>query len=177
MDKPPFDPLAEYLEAHAILTSLHLERAKLEKSGDGMGQDQQVDAEDTEIDQGTKADLAILLKRLGAGIEETEALLTTYEEYLEQKMCFLADQADAGRLLFARVSARIAEIQELLNESAQLEQTYRVEERDGAFEASEHPSAWGPEDQQEWEALLSDFERIRSHWIKWLPLEDGMGSD
>ena len=170
MEKPPFDPLAEYLEAHAILSSLHLERTRLFEHG------AELDKLGVPADAEQRVDLASLLYRLSAGIEETETLLLTYELYLEEQMRVLADRADAGRALFAAVSARILEMKTRLLDSADNEQGYNANPGPQPGDKSRH-AASRPDEHWEWEVLLRDYERIRAEWIKMLPVSDWPLSD
>ncbi len=169
MEKPPFDPLAEYLEAHAILSSLHSERTRLLEYG------AELDELNVPGDAGQRSDLASLLSRLSAGIEETETLLLTYELYLEEQMRTLADQADAGRALFAAVSSRILEMKTRLLDSADNEQGYNANPQPDS--TSPQAPKRCPDDHWEWEVLLRDYERIRDHWIKTLPVSEWPQSD
>jgi len=171
MEKPPFDPLAEYLEAHAILSSLHLERTRLFEHG------AELDELGVAVDAEQRVDLASLLNRLSAGIEETETLLLTYELYLEEQMRVLADQADAGRTLFAAVSARILEMKTRLLDSADNEQGYNANPKPQSSDTMREAASFRADEHWEWEVLLRDYERIRNEWIKMLPVSDWPLSD
>jgi len=171
MEKPPFDPLAEYLEAHAILSSLHLERTRLFEYG------AELDKLGVPADAEQRVDLASLLYRLSAGIEETETLLLTYELYLEEQMRLLADRADAGRALFAAVSARILEMKTRLLDSADNEQGYNAHPKPQSSDTTREAASFRADEHWEWEVLLRDYERIRVEWIKMLPVSDWPLSD
>ena len=171
METPPFDPLAEYLEAHEILTSLHTERTRLLEYGAEL---EQIKEPSAAVEQ-QGVELASLLSRLSAGIDETQTLISTYEEYLEERMGFLADYADAGRALFASVTARIDELQTRLLDAADDDAGYDASAALGdKSEALNRPRSnefW------EWEVILRDYERIRAIWMKSLPIGELPGSD
>ncbi|NBV86639.1 MAG: hypothetical protein EBS01_10355 [Verrucomicrobia bacterium] len=171
MEQPPFDPLAEYLEAHEILSSLHTERTRLLQFGAELERSR----EPSEAVEQQGVELAVLLARLSAGIDETVSLIVTYEEYLEERLGFLADYADAGRALFASVTAQIEELQTRLLDAADDDAGYDASPASAdAPEGGERPRSnqfW------EWEVILRDYERIRAFWMKSLPIGDLPGSD
>jgi hypothetical protein len=100
-------------------------------------------------------DAVALLHRVEEGIREALELQVVYEERMENVLHQTADKADALRTLFDSISERMAQM-ELWIEGA----------IDGLPE----------EDREEWDLLVSDYERIREQIGGNLPPDLG-GSD
>ena len=96
-------------------------------------------------------DVGLLLARIEDGIREASELQAVYEDQMEDVLHGAADRADALLVLFDSISERMTEMQ-LWMESA-------IE-------------ALPAEDREEWDLLVSDYERIREQLGKSAPLED-----
>jgi hypothetical protein len=83
---------------------------------------------------------ATLLQRVEEGIREALELQMVYEERIEDVLHHTADKADALRFLFDSISERMAQMQRWIEDAIE-----------GLPE----------EDREEWDLLVSDYERIR----------------
>lgn len=83
---------------------------------------------------------AEMVARVDAGIREAEALCEEYELRIENGLQFAANRADAVRALFNTVTQRMKEMEQWILESVE---------------------NLPDEDREEWELLVSDYERIR----------------
>ena len=86
------------------------------------------------------SEIAAMLSRVDSGIREATDLLRIYEERIEDSLQATANRADSVRALFDSVTQRLKEMQSWLG--------------DAVNNLSE-------EDREEWDLLLSDYERIR----------------
>jgi hypothetical protein len=104
MLNPPHDSLADYLEAHSLLETLHNKRGRLLEGGGSMPP--------------SLAESESLIALVDAGIQKAGALVVQYEQQIEGGLQNVADHADLGRALFLDVSERIREFCALLSEHA-----------------------------------------------------------
>ena len=104
MPNPPHDALADYLEAHALLETLHRRKIRLMEES---GASPQKDAESEN-----------LIALVNAGIKKAGALVVQYECEIEGSLQDVADDADLSRQLFLDISKRIREFHALVGEHA-----------------------------------------------------------
>ena len=102
MLNPPHDSLADYLEAHSLLETLHHRKGRLLEGGSPV--------------PSSAAESESLIALVDAGIQKAGALVVQYEQQIEGSLQTVADQADLGRVLFLDVSKRIREFSALLGE-------------------------------------------------------------
>ncbi|RFC46156.1 MAG: hypothetical protein DVB28_000160 [Verrucomicrobia bacterium] len=93
-----------------------------------------------EGEAGADPDGPFLLARIENGILEAQELQRVYEERMEDVIHNVADRADMLRALFDSITSRMAEMQAWIEAAV-----------DGLPE----------EDREEWDLLVSDYERIR----------------
>lgn len=90
--------------------------------------------------QSSGEDAVALLHRVEEGIREALELQEIYEERMEEVLHQTADKADALRILFISVSERMAQMQCWIEDAV---------------------DALPEEDREEWDLLVSEYERIR----------------
>ncbi len=105
MPNPPHDSLADYLEAHSLLETLHNRKGRLLDGASSVPQ--------------SGADSESLIALVDAGIQKAGALVVQYEHQIEGGLQTVADHADSGRELFLDISKRIREFYALLGEHAE----------------------------------------------------------
>jgi hypothetical protein len=105
MLNPPHDSLADYLEAHSLLETLHNRKGRLLEAGESTLPSSLAESES-------------LIALVDAGIEKAGALVVQYEQQIEGTLQVVADDADLGRALFLDISERISEFYALLSEHA-----------------------------------------------------------
>ncbi len=131
------DPFSGYLEVVSVLGALHAKRGRLIRTiEEQMQGDADVQGEDVLSEHVT----AEMVARVDAGIREAEALCEEYELRIENGLQFAANRADAVRALFNTVTQRMKEMEQWILESVE---------------------NLPDEDREEWELLVSDYERIR----------------
>ena len=144
MELPPLDPFAGYLEVVSVLDILEAKRSRLLETKRDAGSEGEAEGE--EEGKGKKrgpepdANAAALLARVEGGIREAQELQRVYEERMDDAIHNAADRADALRALFDSISVRMAQMQEWI-------------------ESAVH--GLPEEDREEWDLLVSDYERIR----------------
>jgi len=140
MELPPLDPFAGYLEVVSVLDILGAKRARLLETKRDAGSEGE--AEEEGQNRGTEPDAtrAALLARVEGGIREAQELQRVYEERMDDAIHNAADRADALRALFDSISVRMAQMQSWIEDAVH-----------GLPE----------EDREEWDLLVSDYERIR----------------
>jgi hypothetical protein len=104
MPNPPQDSLADYLEAHSLLETLHNRKGRLLEEAGAVPE------------SGAAPESLIAL--VDAGIQKAGALVVQYEQQIEGGLQDVANHADSGRELFLDISSRIREFCALLNEHA-----------------------------------------------------------
>lgn len=97
------------------------------------------------------ADSRILLTRIEEGLLEASELKDVYEERIEDVLQNAADRADALRALFDSISERMAQMQVWIEDAIH-----------GLPE----------EDREEWDLLVSDYEKIREQLGQNMPPEE-----
>ena len=105
MPNPPHDSLADYLEAHSLLETLHNRKGRL------------LDGASPVPESGAASESLIAL--VDAGIQKAGALVVQYEQQIEGGLQTVANHADSGRELFLDISERIREFSALLGEHAE----------------------------------------------------------
>jgi len=100
-------------------------------------------------------DAGILLARIEDGIREATGLQVVYEEQMEDVLHSVADRADALHVLFDSISERMSQMQVWMESAV---------------------NALPEEDREEWDLLVSDYERIREQLGK-TPPSGGDDSD
>jgi hypothetical protein len=105
MLNPPHDSLADYLEAHSLLETLHNRKGRLLEGGSSVSK--------------SPAESESLIALVDAGIQKAGSLVVQYEQQIEGSLQTVADHADLGRALFLDVSERIREFSALLGEYAE----------------------------------------------------------
>ena len=88
----------------------------------------------------SETDAGLMLERVDGGIAEAEMLLVACEQSIEESLHAAANRADSVRALFDSVTERMKEMAAWINDSI------------------EHMPE---EDREEWDLLVSDYERIR----------------
>ena len=88
----------------------------------------------------SEAEASLLLDRVDGGIAEAESLRVACEQGIEESLQAAANRADSVRRLFDSVTERMREMADWINDSI------------------EHMPE---EDREEWDLLVSDYERIR----------------
>ncbi len=100
-------------------------------------------------------DAGVLLARIEDGIREATGLQVVYEEQMEDVLHSVADRADALHVLFDSISERMSQMQVWMESAV---------------------NALPEEDREEWDLLVSDYERIREQLGK-TPPSDAADSD
>ena len=95
-----------------------------------------------------EVDAGVLLARIEAGIREATGLQVVYEEQMEDVLHSVADRADALHVLFDSISERMSQMQVWMESAV---------------------NALPEEDREEWDLLVSDYERIREQLGKTPP--------
>jgi hypothetical protein len=95
-----------------------------------------------------EGDSEVLLARIEDGLREAIELQTVYEERMEDVLHSAADRADALHVLFDSISERMFQMQGWI---------------DNAIDALPE------EDREEWDMLVSDYERIREQLGRGVP--------
>jgi hypothetical protein len=143
MEHPPHDPFAGYLEVMSVIGILELKRALI------LGSDRGDGVEEGDVGEGLKRDGSdSLLARIESGIREATELQVIYEEQIDDALHCAADRADALHVLFESISERMMQMQAWM---------------EAAIEAL--PEA----DREEWDLLVTDYERIREQLGKTPP--------
>lgn len=140
MELPPLDPFAGYLEVVSVLDILEAKRARLLQAGEDAGSEGEEEREGEKSGAEPDANTAALLARVEGGIREAQELQRVYEERMDDAIHNAADRADALRALFDSISVRMAQMQAWIEDAVH-----------GLPE----------EDREEWDLLVSDYERIR----------------
>lgn len=105
MPNPPHDSLADYLEAHSLLETLHNRKGRLLEGARPVPE--------------SGAASESLLALVDAGIQKAGALVVQYEQQIEGGLQTVANHADSGRELFLDISQRVKEFSALLGEHAE----------------------------------------------------------
>lgn len=150
MEHPPHDPFAGYLEVMSVIGILELKRAlilgtaqsDLSAAQGGNAEEVGGGADFNREEHGT------LLARIEGGIREATELQLIYEEQIDDALHNAADRADALHVLFDSISERMLQMQAWM---------------EIAIDAL--PEA----DREEWDLLVSDYERIRDQLGKMPP--------
>ena len=100
---------------------------------------------DGNSDNGTEqsipaSEVAAMVGRVDSGLREATDLLRIYEERIEDGLQATANRADSVRALFDSVTQRMKEMESWLGDAV---------------------NNLSDEDREEWDLLLSDYERIR----------------
>lgn len=99
-------------------------------------------------EQSGDVDAGVLLARIEEGLREAAGLQVVYEEQMEDVLHSVADRADALHVLFNSISERMAQMQVWMESAV---------------------NALPEEDREEWDLLVSDYERIREQLGKTPP--------
>ena len=134
MEYPPHDPFAGYLEVMSVIGILELKRALI------LGACPEEGNAAREVEGLKQGESSELLARLEGGIREAIELQAIYEEQMEDVLHSAADRADTLHLLFDSISKRMEQMQVWMASAV---------------------DALPDEDREEWDLLVSDYERIR----------------